>query len=133
MKKIIIRVSMLVTLGALLSACATPEQIAANKLQHYEVRCYRERGYPDLTAQDGCTERDIFNGSQIQAQWNAEAAQEAAREAAFEAQNERLTEAGIRAYSRIDRAFAPRAPRAPSAPLNCTTTYIGTQADTNCN
>lgn len=125
MKKIITKASVLITLAALMSGCAAMRQIAANnRLQQYEVRCYRERGYPDLVAQDGCTDRDIFNGQQIQAQWNAEAAQAAASEA--------QEQANLRAQQAADERTEAALLQGNHS-MNCTTTYIGSQAYTNCN
>lgn len=118
----------MISLGALMSGCAAMRQIAANnRLQHYEVRCYQERGYPDLVAQDGCTDRDIFNGQQIQAQWNAEAAQAAARDAEIQA-NMRAEQAAL-----AEDAAQTERSIGQNHSMQCTTSYIGNQAYTNCN
>ena len=123
---------MLLTLGALMSACATMRQIAANnRLQHYEVRCYRERGYPDLIEQDRCTDRDIFNGQQVQAQWNAYAAQTAASEAQEQAMLRASMRADQAVGTQVEHMLGRSIGQNPS--MQCATTYLGNQAYTNCN
>lgn len=117
----------------LFTGCAALQQAAANyraqqAAQQYELRCYEERHYRSLAAEDNCTERDIFNGQQIQAQRAAQAAQAAAAEAQEQA-NLRAEQAALNASA----AATQHAIAQQSQSLQCTTTYSGNTANTSCN
>ncbi|MDA8349776.1 MAG: hypothetical protein M0038_13415 [Pseudomonadota bacterium] len=117
----------------LFSGCAGLHQWAAEEqaqqdAQHYELQCYAERDYPQLLKNDSCTERDMFNGQQIQAEQAAQAARAAAAEAQEQA-NLRAEQAALNASA----AATQRAIAQQNRSLQCTTTYSGNTANTSCN